>query len=227
MAQGLTWDAGDVPRSRRFDDTYYAASDGQAETAHVYLSGNDLPERWRGREAPFHLAEIGFGTGLSMLLAVSAWIEAGRPCPLILTSIEAWPLPAADRARALARWPGLAALNAGWLVDLPDRPGWHRLALDGATLTLGIGLAADLVSQMSRPVDAWFLDGFSPARNPEAWDAGLMTAVAARTAPGGSVASFTAAGEVRRRLSAAGFSVTRAPGFGAKRHMTRGVLAPG
>ncbi|MEM6973957.1 MAG: tRNA (5-methylaminomethyl-2-thiouridine)(34)-methyltransferase MnmD [Pseudomonadota bacterium] len=221
----IVWDPGDVPRSTRFDDTYYAAADGRAETVHVYLDGNDLPARWRawerGLRAPFHIAEIGFGTGLSMLLAVEAWIAAGRPCPLRLTSIEGWPMGADGRARALAPWPRIAAMHARCLAGLSDAPGWHRIEIDGAVLHLGIGLAEEMVPQIDRPADAWFLDGFSPSRNPEAWTPALMAAVGAKTAPGGTAASFTAAGHVRRALSAAGFAVERVAGYGAKRHMTR------
>lgn len=87
------------------------------------------------------------------------------------------------------------------------------------------GLAAEMLPRWDGAADAWFLDGFAPARNPELWTADLMAEVARHTAPGGTVATYTAAGHVRRALADAGFEVTRLPGYGRKRHMTAGRLA--
>ncbi|MEO1470458.1 MAG: tRNA (5-methylaminomethyl-2-thiouridine)(34)-methyltransferase MnmD [Pseudomonadota bacterium] len=129
----------------------------------------------------------------------------------------------ADRARALAPWPDLAALGAPFLGALPAAPGWHEIRRGAVTLRLGIGEASAMVAGVA-PADAWYLDGFSPAKNPAMWTPELMAAVAARTRPGGTFATYTAAGHVRRALAAAGFAVERVPGFGAKRHMTRGRL---
>ena len=213
----LDWRPGDVPVSRRFDDPYFSLSGGLAETRHVFLAGNDLPDRFRGG---FALAELGFGTGLGMLAAADAWAAHGAPGDLHLTSFEAFPIAADDMARALAVFPELAPraerLINGWAK------GDTRIDLgDGARLEIVLGDARETVPAWMQRADAWFLDGFSPARNPELWQPSLIKEVARHTVPGGTAATYSAAGHVRRALAEAGFDVARVPGFGRKRHMTR------
>ncbi len=213
----LDWRAGGVPVSRWYDDPYFSLDDGLAETRHVFLDGNDLPGRFRDG---IRVAELGFGTGLNMLVVAEAWAANGAPGTLHLTSFEAHPMEADDMARALAAFPMLAPraarLVAGW------RSGAAQIDLgDGALLNVIIGDARTTLPGWEGRADAWFLDGFAPARNPEMWGPDLMAAVAAHTAPGGTAATYTAAGHVRRALAAAGMDVTRAPGYGRKRHMTK------
>lgn len=212
----LDWQGG-VPVSRAFDDPYYSLTDGLSETRHVFLAGNDLPARF----APgFHIAELGFGTGLNCLTALLAWRDAGMGGPLRFTSFEAHLLPPADITHALQVFPDLAPLAA----PLAAVVGGNANAIPDLDLTIVEGDARETLPHWAGRADAWFLDGFAPAKNPELWGAPLMAEVAAHTAPGGTFATYTAAGDVRRALAAAGFEVTRAPGFGRKRHMSRGVL---
>lgn len=212
----LTWRDGDVPVSTRFDDPFFSLENGVAETQHVFLDGNDLPARF----APgFHIAELGFGTGLNLLVAWDAWQRAGLQGPLHFTSFEAYPMPPADMARAHQAFPSFDGkrdvLAAAWqgrgaVIELP---GLRAEVIEGdarQTLPVWQGRA-----------DAWFLDGFSPAKNPELWSPELMLEVGAHTVPGGTAATYTAAGFVRRGLSTAGFTVERSTGYGRKRHMTR------
>lgn len=218
----LSWTDGEVPVSTRFDDPYFSLENGLAETAHVFLSGNDLPARFRDG---FRVAELGFGTGLNFLATLRAWRAAGAPGRLSFTSFEAFPMARPDMARALAAFPDLGveaeALLAVW-ADLGPIPCEVR---DGVNLTLIVGDARSTLPAWDGAADAWFLDGFSPAKNPELWEAGLMAEVFAHTAPGGTAATYTAAGFVRRGLAEAGFAVSRVPGYGRKRHMTRAVKA--
>ncbi|MFW5642095.1 MAG: tRNA (5-methylaminomethyl-2-thiouridine)(34)-methyltransferase MnmD [Roseicyclus sp.] len=215
--QPLDW-RGTVPVSRRFQDPFYSLEDGLAETRHVFLGGNGLPARFRDG---FRIAELGFGTGLNVAAALLAWRAAGVAGRLHVTSFEAFPLPPGEAERALAAFPETA----------PAVP-LIRAALSGAgpveeadiTLTLVRGDARETLPHWGGCADAWFLDGFAPARNPELWEPGLLAQVARHTATGGTCATYSAAGDVRRALSAAGFSVERRPGFGAKRHMSTGRL---
>lgn len=200
---------GSVPVSRRFDDPYFSLDDGLAETGHVFLAGNGLPGRFADG---FQVAELGFGTGLNFLVTLAAWRGAGVPGRLRFTSFEAFPMAAADMMAALAPFQALpvAVLEAG----LP------RIAGPDFELEVVVGDARQTVPAWQGRADAWFLDGFSPAKNPELWGEALLGAVAEHTAPGGTAATYTAAGHVRRALEAAGFDVARTPGFGRKRHMT-------
>lgn len=219
---GIEWRDGRVPVSRRFDDPYFSTRDGLAETCHVFLAGNGLP----GRFAPgFHIAELGFGTGLNMLAALLAWRRAGISGPLRFTSFEASPMPAGDMARALSAFPEVAALAPPVIAEW--QTGARRIKTADLRAEIIIGDARATLPHWPGRADAWFLDGFAPAKNPELWGEDLMRAVARHTRPGGTCATYTAAGSVRRALAGAGFTVARRPGFGGKRHMTTAVLGAG
>lgn len=205
---------GAVPVSTRFDDPYFSLEDGVAETEHVFLAGNDLPERFVDG---FHVAELGFGTGLNFLVTLAAWRSLGIAGQLHFTSFEAFPLPRGDRIKALEAFEGLP-------VDvLTDDPVPTLIGPD-FELRVIVGDARETLPLWDGHADAWYLDGFSPAKNPELWGADLMAQVRLHTAKGGTFATYTAAGFVRRGLADAGFGVERVAGFGRKRHMTRGSL---
>lgn len=212
----VEWRDGGVPVSSRFDDPFFSLEDGLAEASHVFLGGNDLPARFFDG---FHIAELGFGTGLNLVAALLAW---DRPGKLRFTSFEAFPLAPADAARALAAFPA-ARRHAGTVTALlqADEGG---LSTDRIEARLIRGDARETLPAWDGKADAWFLDGFAPARNPEMWEPGLMAQVARHTARDGTFATYTAAGQVRRALGEAGFRVERRPGFGRKRHMTTGRL---
>lgn len=212
----LDWKGG-VPIATLFDDPYYSLDDGLAETEHVFLGGNGLPARFDG---DFHIAELGFGTGLNLLVTWAAWKLAGYPGTLQFTSFEAYPMAPADMAAALAGFPTLTPYAEKLLRTWVPGSGTTKLT-DGLTLQVITGDARHTLPAWDGQADAWFLDGFSPAKNPELWEADLLYAVARHTKPGGTAATYSAAGQIRRSLSAAGFSVTRAPGYGRKRHMTK------
>lgn len=218
----VTWNAKGVPVSQQFDDPYYSLDDGLAETRHVFLQGNDLPRRYRDG---FQIAELGFGTGLSFLTALQAWQSAGSPGKLTFTSFEAYPMGRASMARALAPFDELGALRGAFSDQWRVEGGAFAVTPD-VTLQVVMGDARETLPAWAGAADAWFLDGFSPAKNPELWSDALMQQVAAHTRPGGTLATYTAAGFVRRALAAAGFEVSRVPGFRRKRHMTIGVLRP-
>lgn len=215
MTNGKTeqveWREGQTPVSRLFDDPYFSLHDGFSETRHVFLDGNDLPARFSDG---FHIAELGFGTGLNLIATVIAWGRAGVAGRFRFTSFEAFPMPASDMARALAAFPEAEAAAAPLLAAWGR--GERRFAFGPADVEVIMGDARTTLPAWAGAADAWFLDGFSPAKNPELWNEDLMRAVARHTAPGGSFATYTAAGFVRRGLQAAGFQVERRAGYGHK-----------
>ena len=212
----LDWTDGHIPISRRFDDPYFSLDNGWEETRHVFLAGNGLPGRFGGR---FQIAELGFGTGLNCLVTQKAWQAAGSPGHVSFTTFEAFPMAIVDMATALAAFPELAGVTGPFLEALGCGSGPYGLA-EGFTLTIIRGDARETLPLWDRRAHAFFLDGFSPAKNPEMWGPDLMAAVAGHLKPGGTLATYTAAGHVRRALADAGLEVTRAPGYGRKRHMT-------
>ena len=202
-------DHGAVPVSLQFDDPFYSLHGGLAETRHVFLSGNGLPGRFRDG---FHVAELGFGTGLNFLTTVQAFRDANLAGRLRFTSFEAYPLHPDALVRALQ--PFAADLPVELLTRVGDVTG------PDFDLRIVAGNAGDTLPRWDGAADAWYLDGFSPARNPGLWTPRIIADVAAHTAAGGTAATYSAAGHVRASLADAGFTVARVPGFGRKRHMT-------
>ncbi len=214
------WREGTVPVSARFDDPYFSLENGLEEARHVFLSGNDLPARFRDG---FQISELGFGTGLNFLATAEAWIASGTSGMLRFTSFEAFPVTTDDMRRALSAFPDLARLSRE-LCDFWTSGRRESEILTGIHLTVVEGDARETVPLWHGSADAWYLDGFSPAKNPELWTAGLMSAVAHHTRAKGTFATYSAAGHVRRALGDAGFAVERRIGYGRKRHMTVGRL---
>jgi tRNA U34 5-methylaminomethyl-2-thiouridine-forming methyltransferase MnmC len=214
----LTWRDDRVPVAQQFDDPYFSLDNGLAETRHVFLAGNRLPDRFRDG---IHIAELGFGTGLNFLAAWQMWRDSGIGGTLHFTSFEAFPMQPEDMARALANWPELADLAAQLLQAVAaDKT---VLKTEDVYLEVIQGDARETLPRWTGSADAWFLDGFSPAKNPELWEPDLMAAVGRHTRTGGTFATYSAAGHVRQSLASAGFEVMKVAGFGRKRHMTVGT----
>lgn len=235
----LQWEDSGAPRSGAFGDIYFSRDNGLAETDHVFLQQNRLAERWRAldpaRPGLFTIAETGFGTGLNVLAAWRLWREtAPAGWRLQFISVELMPLARPELQRALAQWPQLKDEGEALQAVYPPRlPGFHwldlaadvRLLLVFAEASQGLDALLDsAATELPQPwqVDAWFLDGFAPAKNPAMWTEPLFNAIGRLSAPGTTFATFTAAGQVKRGLAAVGFAVEKVPGFGSKREMLRG-----
>lgn len=223
----IEWTEDGRPRSVVYGDAYFGADDGLAESRTVFLEGCGLPGRWRGRRR-FTVAELGFGTGLNILALLDLWKRDGPPGGrLHIFSVEAHLMPRSEAARALARWPELAPLAHRLLELWPEaHRGFHRIDLPefGAILDLALMEAGEALSAWDGRADAWFLDGFAPSLNPQMWREEVLGAVAARSAPGARAGTFTVAGQVRRTLEQAGFTLRRAPGHGRKRERLEAVF---
>ncbi|ELV3464591.1 bifunctional tRNA (5-methylaminomethyl-2-thiouridine)(34)-methyltransferase MnmD/FAD-dependent 5-carboxymethylaminomethyl-2-thiouridine(34) oxidoreductase MnmC [Enterobacter asburiae] len=234
----LEFNAEGTPVSRDFDDVYFSNDNGLEETRYVFLDGNQLSARFPEHpRSLFVVAESGFGTGLNFLTLWQAFDQFHAAHPeatlqrLHFISFEKFPLTAHDLRLAHQRWPELAAwaeqLQAQWP---PHTGGCHRLILDcgRVTLDLWLGDINDLTDtlddSMNQTVDAWFLDGFAPAKNPDMWSQHLFSAMARLARPGATLATFTSAGFVRRGLQEAGFTMQKTKGFGRKRDMLVGRM---
>lgn len=234
----LEFNAEGTPVSRDFDDVYFSNDNGLEETRYVFLDGNHLGTRFPEHpRSLFVVAESGFGTGLNFLTLWQAFdcFRASYPEATLqrlhFISFEKFPLTAHDLRLAHQRWPELAhwaeQLQTQWP---PAIGGCHRLILDDGrvTLDLWLGDINDLTDKlddsMNQKVDAWFLDGFAPAKNPDMWSPHLFSAMARLARPGATLATFTSAGFVRRGLQEAGFTMRKTKGFGRKRDMLVGVM---
>lgn len=230
----LEWrsdDSGEAtPHSSAFDDVYFSRHNGRAETEHVFIQANRLAERladWQ-QPRPFVIGETGLGSGLNMLCAWACFdTHAPAEARLHLISTEKYPMTREDLTRTLSVWPELAE-RADVLINQWPEPvsGIHRLWLSQrVTLDLHFGDTVERLALLDGQVDAWFLDGFAPAKNPEMWSDALYQVMAERSRPGATFATFTCAGIVKRGLKAAGFSWRKQPGFGRKREMLAGAIA--
>ncbi|MGA9705098.1 tRNA (5-methylaminomethyl-2-thiouridine)(34)-methyltransferase MnmD, partial [Pseudomonas sp.] len=224
----LDWDDQGRPHSRVFDDVYFSDQSGLEETRYVFLQQNRLQERFAALAdgARLVIGETGFGTGLNFLCAWQLFEQHAAPgARLHFVSVEKYPLSHADLQRALALWPELSPLADQLLAQyIAIHQGFQRLVLaqGRVTLTLLIGDALEQLPQLDAQIDAWFLDGFAPAKNPDMWTAELFAELARLAAPGSTISTFTSTGWVRRLINAAGFKMKRTPGIGHKWEILRG-----
>ena len=218
-----TWIGNNIPLSNRFDDTYYTRTDGRGETDHVYIKGNNLPHQW-ANSTHCTIAELGFGTGLNFLETARQWNKKKTTNAILdFVSFEQFPLDADEIRRAISPWSELEELVGilcqNWQTDNDkfemEFPGNIRLRVN-------FGDANILLPNHELFADAWYLDGFSPAKNPEMWNEKLMCEVYNSTRSGGTFATYTIAGVVRHNLQTAGFEIAREKGFGSKREMLTG-----
>lgn len=224
----LEWDEQGQPLSSQFADVYFSNENALAETRYVFLANNQLPERFAALTANQQLVigETGFGTGLNFLCAWQLFEQhAVTGTRLHFVSVEKYPLNKADLQRALSLWPELAPYAEQLLAQyVALHPGFQRLVFAGGhiVLTLLIGDALELFGQLDAKVDAWFLDGFAPAKNPEMWTPELFSELARLSHSSTTLGTFTSTGYVRRRLNEAGFKMKRVPGLGKKWEVLKG-----
>ena len=235
----LQWSETGEPFSTEFGDIYFSRGDGLAETDYVFLQQNRLEQRWRALDPAtsgvFVIGETGFGSGLNFLCAWQLWRHiAPKSWRLHFVSVEKYPLDHSTLQRALSQWPQFAELSAPLLAAYPALvPGFHRRELgDSVTLQLlfdDATHALDALCDSAAPelangfhMDAWFLDGFAPAKNPHMWNDLLFQHIGRLSRADTTFATFTVAGIVKRGLQNAGFAIEKIPGFGAKRQMLRG-----
>ncbi len=219
----LTFDGDGVPYSKQYKDVYHSRHGALAQARHVFLTGNALPERWN-RASQFVILETGFGLGLNFLATWQAWRNSGSSCRLHFISVEKHPFRCDDLATGLTGFGELAPLSTELLEAWPLlTTGFHRLHFDDdrVSLTLLLGDAALLLPRLDARVDAVFLDGFSPAVNPEIWCPDVLRNLTNLCQSDATLSTWCVAGAQRRALIAEGWKVERQPGFAAKREMLK------
>ncbi len=222
----LTWKDGQ-PYSTIFEDIYFSQDHGMQETEYVFLQQNQLEQRWQHLDKThFTIIETGFGTGLNFLSSCQLWLKTSQAHQrLHFISCEQYPLSLAQMQQAHALWPELADISAALLEQYAYLgQGFHRFHLfhQRISLTLFIGDVMEMMKQLHSYADAWFLDGFAPAKNPTMWQREMFDWMARHSQANTTFATFTAAGEVKRGLQNAGFVVNKIAGFGKKREMLSG-----
>ena len=231
----LNWNDQGLPVSEQFDDVYFSKESGIDESRYVFVQNNDLPEGWNHKAGTFSIFETGFGTGLNFLVTWQLWrrhIAAQKQSVsnhLHFISVEKFPLNKAELQKALALWPELSEFSGQLIEQYPLLiEGFHSIQFkdEQLTLTLIFDDVANALPMLNGKIDAWYLDGFAPAKNPDMWSDTLFRSMARLSYNNGAnhstVATFTAAGLVKRGLKGAGFKVEKVKGFGRKREMLIG-----
>ena len=215
-----------APVSGHFDDIYFSMQDGLAESTFVFLENNKLEQRFKSVTDQFVIGELGFGTGLNFLNTVRLWHRCAPETAILhYYAVEKYPLSPADIERALRVWSPLQDLTDIFVAQYPDILTSER-SLIFKNIYISVickGIDAALAC-IAHPVDAWYGDGFAPAKNPEMWSSEVFQQMAEKSAPTATFATFSAARLVRDNATSAGFTVEKVKGFGRKRTMLRGHL---
>lgn len=232
----ITWDDHGLPRSVIYDDKYFCTENGLLESEYVFCGGNRLRERFTrlSDSDVFTIGETGFGTGLNFLTAWKLWRESAPVSACLrFFSFDRYPLSQAELARSLGSWPSLSGEAAELVAQYrPEEGTVQTLSFDDGRVVLTLCFD-DVLNALDRfrdercTVNAWFLDGFAPSKNPEMWSDDVFRRMAVLSAEGTTVSTFTVAGFVRRGLNACGFRTTKPAGFGRKRQMLEGVFVSG
>lgn len=225
----LEWHEGQ-PYNPLYEDIYYSSKDGRSESEYVFLKQNDLPQSWQGVDR-FVIAETGFGTGLNFVLTVQQWLNTTSDSACLhYVGIEKHPVSPADIRRMSQQWPDLCYLFDELLQDypLPVR-GQHIRRMFGGRIELQLVFmdVVEALDDRKLAVNAWYLDGFGPAKNPDLWSQEVFELIAQNCQHQTSLSTYTCAGHVRRGLENAGFDVSKVKGHGAKREMIRASFQAG
>lgn len=232
----IEWSDQSEPFSPLFEDVYFNTDEGVNESLYVFIQGNRLEQRWQDCLSPsFTIAETGFGTGLNFLITCLEFQRFKNKYPnsplkqLNFCSFEKYPLTVTDLKIALARWPLLNEFITPLLEQYPQPiAGCHHINIEPSNIYLDLwfGDVIDnlplLVNAQNRSVDCWYLDGFAPSKNPDMWSKQLFQKIADSCKPDATIATFTAAGFVRRGLIDVGFNMQKRAGYGKKREMIVG-----
>ncbi|PJE78502.1 tRNA 5-methylaminomethyl-2-thiouridine biosynthesis bifunctional protein MnmC [invertebrate metagenome] len=228
----LSWDEQGRPSSTKFNDIYFSNDSGIEETRYVFLQHNHLKERFSALNennfpsSNFVIGETGFGTGLNFLCTWQLFdTVAPSSATLHFISTEKYLLTPTDLEQALSLWPELKYYSKNLIQCwIPATTGQQHLVFENGRIKLTLLCGDILVTlpDLEGKVDAWFLDGFAPSKNPTMWQTNLFQTIAKKSHSNATYATFTAARSVRDGLTEAGFSVEKTKGFGHKRDMVCG-----
>jgi len=222
--------------NEHFDDRYFDVISALDEAQHVFFANNNLLERLAagaGSGLSFVIGETGFGAGRNVVSLMEYLSKDGLAnLDIDYFTVELYPLSVERMLSILSGFRDRVGAEIDCLVDAYrqidlDVPGWHTMIIDRPfgtiSLHLWLGEAMEMIQALEHPCEIWFLDGHGPKKNPLMWRSELMLAIADKTEPGGSCATFTVAGDVKRSLTAAGFHVNKRPGFGGKREVLQAM----
>lgn len=242
----ITFQNDGSPYSSQFNDIYFDTNQGTSQSQCVFIDGNNISARLAKCQDIFVIAETGFGTGLNFLLVLEVFQQikqqqsqqgllSTKASKLRFISVEKYPLSKAQLAQSLKFLPLLQPYSQQLIAQYPEQPSEDISLsfLDGAVTlelifndaTLGLTqLANEKTTRVSTIVDAWFLDGFSPAKNPDMWHERLFEQITRLSKEQATLSTFTVSGKVKRQLILAGFRVEKHQIPGKKNEMLSAVF---
>lgn len=224
----ITPDGSRTAHNERFGEAYGSRHGASGQAHHVFLEGTGTHRH----PAP-RVLEIGFGVGVNFRATLAS--AAGRGVPLEYVAYEFDPVPVEVLrevaeggegaghplwAQVLEGWPPHPLLRSA--LSHEGRGEKITTTYENLRLTVYFQdvLTADLPRQWATAI---YLDGFSPTRNPEVWTPEFVARLAGALEPGGVLATYSAAGHVRRAMQDAGLRVERREGATGKRECLRAV----
>jgi tRNA 5-methylaminomethyl-2-thiouridine biosynthesis bifunctional protein len=226
----IDWADGNTPKSSHFDDIYYSVENGLAESRHTFVEGLGIThDHWPDNLRV--IGELGCGTGLNICALLDAYIKSSGTQPVNIISIEGYPLHKAAIRKALNPFAGeLGDVLPEWINAYPDNtpndkptaiqlPRFNQPALANVKITIIFSTidSAFELWPVSINADGWILDGFNPHKNPDMWSESTFNCIARYSNPFCKLATFTVAGNVKRGLQNANFTISKRPGYGKKR----------
>ena len=215
-------DAGNA-HSSEYGDIFHSVAGAMDQSNHVFIHANRLPERWI--ESDVTILETGFGLGSNFLNVWTHWNQTSHDHCVHMISVEKHPLSHSDLLQAHQAHPDLQLPLKQLLEQYPGQvPGIFDLSWpeEKMKLTLVHGDIQDALDYLNSDqlwVDAVFLDGFSPAKNPQMWSVEVFEKIKKLCNANTSLSTWTVSSMVKSNLQTAGFQVQKVPGFAMKREM--------
>jgi len=216
--------------SKIFDQPFHSLGGAVAESRYVYFEASGLADQLMD-SAPKNLnvLEIGFGTGLNLVLLIDYLKRSASNHTISFTTVEAYPIQA-DLVSEIYFGPELKSINYhDLLADIFKQivPGWnfHNISKN-LTMNLFFGMFDELNNPNDLRYDFILHDPFSPDSNPAGWSADLFAKLSSWSSDEAMLSTYCAATSARAAMAAGGWKIARAPGALGKREMTVASLNP-
>ena len=211
---------------------YSSAKGAVAECNHVFIKGNNLNKRFEnlGKNSKFYIGEIGFGIGINFLTTCKSWLDHTKQNQVLeFYSFDKYLFRLSDFKTLNVSCPDLKEYISELERNYPRNiQGAQKISLFGGRIILNLIIGEidntqEYIKLMDK-VDAWYLDGFSPSKNPDLWSIKLFKCIHKSCHENTTFSTYTSSGLVKNNLTESGFNYRRAMGFSDKRHMLKGTV---
>jgi len=196
------------------DEQYHSVFGALQESLHIFIQNgfSAMPNKH------IQVFEIGFGTGLNSLLTYLKSAEEKKE--VMYYCIEKYPLT--QELTMQLNYPSFLSPGSAGIFEAIHSAGWDM------DVSLGHFILhkfhADIINfYIPAGNDLVYFDAFSPDKETLLWSDLIFRKIYDSMTDGGIFVTYSAKGEVRRRLLSTGFRVERLPGPPGKHHILRAV----